>query len=51
MIGDFNDVTDFPRKLLSTNTQVSKLHKAFVNNSSANIKLSKTLLPKMVQLG
>ena len=28
-------------KLLLTDTQVSKLHKASVNNSLANIKLSK----------
>ena len=29
----------FPRKLLSINTQVSRLRQAFGNNSSANIKL------------
>ena len=34
-------------KLSLTNTQVSKLHKAFANNSSANIKLSKTQLHKI----
>ena len=34
-----------------TNTQVSKLRKAFANNSSANIKLSKTQLHKIRQLG
>ena len=34
-----------------TNTQVSKLHKAFANNSSANIKLSKTQLHKVAQSG
>ena len=32
-----------------TNTQVSKLRKAFSNNSSANIKLSKTQLHKIGQ--
>ena len=32
-----------------TNTQVSKLRKAFVNNSSANIKLSQTQLHKIGQ--
>ena len=31
--------------LLLTNTQVSKLCKTFSNDSSANIKLSKTQLP------
>ena len=38
---------NFPHKLLLTNTQVSKLRKAFANNSSANIKLSKTQLHKI----
>ena len=43
VFGDSNDDTHFPYKLLSlTNTQVSRLHKAFANNSSANVKLSKT---------
>ena len=37
---------NFPRKLLLTNTPYSKLRKAFANSSSANIKLSKTQLPK-----
>ena len=37
--GDSNDENNFPHKLLLTNTQVSKLRKAFANNSSANIKL------------
>ena len=37
----------FPRKLLLINTQVSRLHQAFANNSSANIKLSKTQLSKI----
>ena len=39
IIGDSNDENNFPHKLLLTNTQVSKLRKAFENNSSANIKL------------
>ena len=46
VIGDSNDENNFPHKLL-TNTQVSKLQKAFGNNSSANIKLSKTQLHKI----
>ena len=37
--------------LLLTKTQVSKLCKACANNSSANIKLSKTKLHKIRQLG
>ena len=34
-----------------TNTQVSNLHKAFANNSLANINLSKTQLHKIGQSG
>ena len=41
VVGDLTDENDFPHKLLLTNTQVSKLRKAFANNSSANIKLLK----------
>ena len=41
----------FPHKLLLTNTQVSKLPKAFANNSSAYIKLSQTQLNKIEQSG
>ena len=33
------------------NTQISRLHKAFANNSSGNIRLSKTYLYKIVQSG
>ena len=39
-----NVVGIFLHKLLLTNTKVSRLHKAFTNNSSANVKLSKTQL-------
>ena len=49
MIGD--NENNFPHKLLLTNTQVSNLRKAFANNSSANIKLSKTQLSNMIQSG
>ena len=49
MIGD--NETNFPHKLLLTNRQVSNLCKAFVNNSSADSKLSKTQLSKMIQSG
>ena len=51
MFGDSNDEINFPHKSLLTNRQVSKIHKAFSNGSLANIKLSKTGLSKMVQLG
>ena len=50
-IGNFNDETNFPHKLLLTDTQVSKIRKAFENGSSANVKFSKNYLSKMVQLG
>ena len=48
---DSNDENNFPHKLLLTNTQVSELRTAFVNNSSANMKLSKTQLYKIGQSG
>ena len=48
---DSNDENSFPHKLSLTNTQVSRLRKAFENNSSANIKLSKTQLHKIGQSG
>ena len=34
--GDSNDENNFPQKLLLTNTQVSRLRKAFPNNFSAS---------------
>ena len=49
MIGD--NETNFPHELLLTNRQVSNLRKSFANNSSAGIKLSKTQLSKMLELG
>ena len=48
---DSNDENNFPHKLLLTNTQVSRLRKAFANNSSADIKLSKTQLHIIGQSG
>ena len=50
-ISNSNGETNFPHKVLVTNTQVSRLRKAFSNNSSSNIKLSKAQPSKMVQLG
>ena len=50
MFGSSNDKTNFPYKLLLTNTQVSKIRKVFTNGSSANIKFSKTQLSEIVQL-
>ena len=49
MIGD--NETKFPQTLLLTNTQVLHLRKVFANHSSADIKLSKTQLSKMIQSG
>ena len=51
MIGDSNDKTNFPHELLLTNRQVSSIRKAFSNNSSVDIKFSKTQLSKMIQSG
>ena len=49
--GDSNNENNFPQKLLLTNTQVSKLLKAFEDGSSVNIKLSKPQLHKIGQAG
>ena len=46
MIGD--NETNFPHELLLTNRQVSNLCKVFAIHLSANIKLSKTQLSKMI---
>ena len=51
VIGNSNDETNFPQRLLSINTQVSSFCQAVANNSSANIKLSKTRLHKIGQSG
>ena len=50
MIGNLNDETNFPYKLLLTNrvAKVANLRKAFANKSSTDIKLSKTQLSKMI---
>ena len=47
-IGNSDDENNFVHKLLLTNRHVAKLCKAFANNSSANIKLSRT---KVVRSG
>ena len=51
VLGDSNNENNFPHKLILTNTQVSRLSKAFANGSSPNIKLSKTQLHKIGQSG
>ena len=47
MVGNSNDETNFPHKLLLTNRQTLSLRKAFNNHTSANIKFSKVQLTKM----
>ena len=51
MVGNSNDNTNFPHELLLTNRQVANIRKAFAKNTSADIKLSKTQLSKMIQSG
>ena len=48
-VGHSNDGNNFPHKLLLTNTQGLKLRKTFLNDSSANIELSKTQFRKKGQ--
>ena len=49
MIGD--NETNFPHQLWLTNRQVANIRKAFANNSSIDIRLSKTQLSTMIQSG
>ena len=49
MIGDYE--TNFTYQFLLTNRQVANLRKAFANNSSIDIKLSKSQSSKMIQSG
>ena len=51
LVGDSNDESNFPHKLLLTNTQVSKIRKAFANCSSTNIEFSKIQLLKVQSRG
>ena len=51
MIGNSNDVVNFPNKLLLVDTLILRFHKTFTNVLSAKIKLSKGQLSKMVKLG
>ena len=50
MIGNSNDKGNFPHELLLTNKQISNFCKAFANNISANINLSKVRLFKTIQI-
>ena len=51
MIGNSDDETNFPHKLLLTNRQVPNLRKAFANHTSTDIQLSKAQLTKMQKGG
>ena len=51
MVGNSNDNTNFPHKLLLTDRQVVNIRKAFPNNLSRDVKFSKTQLLKMMQSG
>ena len=51
LIGNYDDETNFPHKLLLTSRQVTILNKAFAKHRSIDIKLSKTQSSNMIQLG
>ena len=51
IIRESNDKTNLWHELLLTDREVSSIRKAFSNNSSVDIKLSKTQLSKMIQSG
>ena len=51
MIGKSDDETNFLHKLLLTNIQVANIGKAFKNYLLTDVKLSITLLFKMIQSG
>ena len=47
MIGNSNDESNFPLKLVLPDRQVARLPTAFTNNSTANKNLSKTQTSKI----
>ena len=51
MIGNSDDETNFPHKLLLTKRQVANIRKVFSNYTSTDIKLSKSQLIKMQKGG
>ena len=48
MIGNSEDETNFPHKLLLTNRQVKYLRKEFANHTSNDTELLKTQLSNMI---
>ena len=51
MIGNSDDETNFPLKLLLANRQIANLCKAFADHTSTDIKLSKAHLTKIYKAG
>ena len=51
MVVNSDNNTNFPHELLLTNRQIANLRKTFANHTSADIKLSKTQVSKMIQSG
>ena len=51
MVGNSNDNTNLPHKLLLTDRQIVNIRKAFANNLSTDVKLSKTQLLEMMLSG
>ena len=47
LVGNSNDETNFPFKLMLTDALISKIQKAFANASTVNINFSKIQLSKM----
>ena len=46
MVGNSNDNTNFPHKLLLTERQVANIRKTFANHLLTDVKFSKTQLSK-----
>ena len=51
IVGNSNNESNFPHKLLLTNRQILSLRKTFANHASVDIKLSKAQLTKMQKGG
>ena len=51
LIGNSCDKANFSHKLLLTDTQVSAICKVFASGSSTDMKISKTQLSRMVEIG
>ena len=49
MVGNSNDNTNFPHKLLLTDRQVANIRKATANHLSTDVKFSKTQLSNIMQ--